>query len=456
MAPAEDAPFPLEPYFEVCKVRPAHFEGFGMGMRCREAVKAGEELLTVSLERCWTAEATRRCPQISALGEEIMEAISDATLIALHILVTKALGPAAEDVRREHVAVLQAAKYENLLDWSEEDLRMLQGSKWAMVAPACKQDIEEEFAELQEVIGDFLAAHGIDLAGFLWAQKALISRSVQFFMEDGSLLYMLGPGQDLFNHSVDVPIGNDDVNLKRSDGGELQLAIRAYRDFQEGEQAFYSYSPSSNGRLLLMAGFVLPENPFDTVELCITLPVTAESLPFYLQLAEGLATGVRKPGSAFVEETKQEFLETLPPGEDPPTEVALHVNLSLSDVAGQLERALAFVRLGHLCQGGKAPSREALNFADGDPSCQVRARKQLLGCLEGMFKGYAREIEEDEAELPAAEAAAAAAPEGGRERRRLSALRVLVGEKRIFQCALAYLSIARPEKAREYLGLSGK
>ena len=25
----------------------------------------------------------------------------------------------------------EAAKYENLLDWSEEDLGMLQGSKWA-------------------------------------------------------------------------------------------------------------------------------------------------------------------------------------------------------------------------------------------------------------------------------------------------------------------------------------
>merc|ERR1712232_384188 len=119
---------------------------------------------------------------------------------------------------------------------------MLAGSKWAMVAPACKQDIVAEFGELQEVLGDFFAAHAIDSAGFLWAHRVLISRAVQFFMEDGSMLYVLG-GADMLNHSVEVPVGNDDVQLRRSGTTDEQLlVVRACRDYKAGEPAFFSYS----------------------------------------------------------------------------------------------------------------------------------------------------------------------------------------------------------------------
>merc|ERR1712118_442536 len=94
-------------------------------------------------------------------------------------------------------------------------------SKWSMVARVCKQDIEQEFEEYAEVIGEFFAANGIDAAGFLWAHRVLLSRSLTFYMEDGSMLTVLG-GFSLFNHSVDVPTGSDSLQLRRSDStGEL-------------------------------------------------------------------------------------------------------------------------------------------------------------------------------------------------------------------------------------------
>jgi len=420
-------------------------------MRCTEDVREGEEFMAIAVSKCWTASAARECPELAALGEDVLECVSEYSLIALHMLVVRSQSSAAEDFRGRHIALLTSAEFETLLDWEEAELQMLAGSKWAMVPPACKQDIEQEFEELEDVLGEFFSAHAIDSASFLWAHRVLMSRAVQFFMEDGSMLYVLG-GADMINHSVDVPVGNDDVKLRRSEAsGEQLLTVCACKDYQSGEQAFFSYSDASNGRLLMMAGFAVADNPFDAVELMLTFPVSPHSLPHYLTLAKALEAGLRTPGAAVTEETKAEFLETLPPEAEQPTEVALHVRLNQNMLSAQLERVLAFFRLQQLCRGGTAPTPEELaaSFEDShNASVQGSGRNQALKSLQGalvsMHKGYPRSLAEDQAELSIAEAAA---KYGNRAaQRKAMALRVLIGEKLVFQKALALLE----EKLKGY------
>jgi len=408
-------------------------------MCCTEAVGRGEELLRISLDNCWTAEAARACPELATLGEELLEAISDASLITLHVLVIRSQRSAAKDLcRQEHVQLLDSAIFETLLDWSSEDLQMLAGSKWAMVAQACRRDIADEFAELDEVLGEFLQEYSISAESFLWAHRLLISRSLQFFMDDGSVLYLLGPGQDMFNHSVDVPSGFDDVSLCTCENtGQRSLIIRAYRDFKANEQAFYSYSGACNGRLLLMAGFVIPENPFNAVELACTFPVTAASLPLFRSLAEGLDAGVRAPGSAAAEETKNEFIETLPHNSDQAHALLLHVRLGGNALNAQLERVLAFFRLAGICRGRSSPSADDLAACDTDTNSRAQAAGQLRDHLQQMLGCYPSTLEQDLAAFPEVEAAAAAGDAVAS--RKSSCLRVLIGEKQIFAEALAYL-----------------
>lgn len=433
--------FALQPHFDVCKVEPAFFEGYGRGMRCIEGVHAGEELLRISLAKCWTSEAAKECAELTALGEEVLEAVSDASLIALHILVVRAQGASTPDpCRKEHVIALEASEFETLMDWGEEDLKMLAGSKWAFVAPACRSDIEEEFGELQEILGEFFSQFSISVADFLWAHKLLISRSMQFFMEDGSLLYLLGPGQDMFNHSIEAPVGDSDVNLVScAETGHRFLVIRAFRDFKAGEQAFYSYSGASNGRLLMMAGFVIPDNPYNSVELTFTFEVNDSSRPMYNALAKGLQEGICTPGAVAVEETRDEFLEELLES----NQVVLHMRLAVNGLKAQLERTLAFFRLAQLCSGGRLPSQERLDTCHHpNDECRVKAEETLRRALTQMLARYATSLEEDEAALPQAEEAAAAGasgPSGLQLRRRASSLRVLIGEKQIYKLALEHL-----------------
>lgn len=256
------------------------------------------------------------------------------------------------------------------------------------------------------------------------------------------MLYVLG-GADMLNRSAELPVGDNDVQLRRSEAtGEQLLVVRACKDFKAGEQAFFSYGDASNGRLLMMAGFVVADNPFDAVELMLTFPVTPESLPCYLTLSEGLDAGLRTPGSAVAEETKAEFLDMLSEAEQPieegeqPAKVALHVRLSQKALLAQLERVLAFLRLQQVCRGG-APTADALAASDVDPSSRSNALKSLQGALYSMQKGYPRSLEEDEAELFTVEAAA---KEGdAKARRKAMGLKLLIGEKRIFLEALILL-----------------
>eukprot|EP00966_Prymnesium_polylepis_P267957 6190267-Prymnesium_polylepis.1 len=57
-------------------------------------------------------------------------------------------------------------------------------------------------------------AHNIDAAAFVWAHTVLMSRMICFSLQDGTTLHVVGPGVDMFNHSIDAPVGNEDVRLE--------------------------------------------------------------------------------------------------------------------------------------------------------------------------------------------------------------------------------------------------
>ncbi|CAJ1423375.1 unnamed protein product [Effrenium voratum] len=392
----------LHALWDASCVRLRELDGYGCGMVCTEDVQKGGVLLTLPLDVCWTAATARRILAHSAVDAELLEAISDATAIVLHMLMEiKGL----DGFRKQHMAFLQRSKVETLLDWSAAELKRLQGSKWPMVCEALRQDILSEYQELSEILEELFQAFEITAEKFLWAHKVLLSRMVAFLREGGSRLLVLGPGQDMFNHSHEA-VGSEDVVLEEREGLEV-LVVRAFKDFKAGEQAFYSYSPASNGRLLLMGGFTLPDNPFDSVELVLTFPVTAYSAPLFEQLAAGLQS-VRKPGAVVMEETEDEFLAM---GEESTeaTEASLHVLDELSRCNPHLTSELVAV-------------------SDGDVAARRRNLERLRGFLEQMAAQYERPLEDDEAAL-------ATSP----SLREVQALQVLIGEKRIFRKALRLL-----------------
>lgn len=411
-------------------------------MACVEDVPAGERLLIVPLSRCWTAENARASPEVSAilgdLPEEMLQ--SDAVLMSLHMLAERAKGDAAEPHHRVHLAMLPK-EVESLLSWTDEELEGIQGSKWHMVAKACADDIAAEFSEIAQALGpNKLTPFGPKAAeGYVWSQKVLLSRSIKFFRgEDEAPLECLVPLQDMLNHGGERY--TNDIRAERVAGIEEEcICVYASRAYVAGEEALHCYSSASNGRLLMGCGFVVENNPNDSVELTLTLPVTKATLPIFRALAEACVLPRLAPGEAVSDDAleRQEFLELPDDDGDLSAGVVVHFRLTAEKPMGEAHLR-PFLRLAV----GGSPVREesapwpavaaAASLRDGAPSHDVerRALKTLRAAMGGMNANYPRPLKEDEAEL------SALSPEGLSSRRGM-ALRVVAAEKRLFLAGIA-------------------
>lgn len=96
-----------------------------------------------------------------------------------------------------------------------------------------------------------------DLDKFAWAWFTVNTRGVYF--EDNHDNLALAPFLDMFNHDFSVQ-----VQSRIIDGNYVLVAEN---ETLADEQAFINYGPHDNLKLYLEYGFVLPNNPHDTVQL---------------------------------------------------------------------------------------------------------------------------------------------------------------------------------------------
>jgi len=408
-------------------------------MGCLQAVKLGEQLLVLPLEECWTHEAACACPELQSAIKKLPERLRESCgcLISLHLLVERSKGEHATPHRRAHIELLPK-EVDMLLMWGESELEELAGSKWQMIAKVCKQDILDEFGELTEALGaEELAQLGVNEESYLWAHSVQLSRSHKFYRsDDEEPLEILAPLGDMFNHHIEAR--QDDARLERlaQHDGKMCLCYYATRDYAIGEQAFISYGNASNGRLLFGFGFVLEDNPLDSVELALTLPAPKGALPIYEQLIAATALPELKPGQAISDDVLQafEFVE-MPSEEDASPQVVVHFRLTKTQPLGEAH-LLSFLRLG-ACGSTRLDSEAVERLVKGD-ILSVAHEQQALGILRGamesMLKGYPRSVSEDEEALQEL-------PNGGAKfsSRRARALHVVLAEKKIFLTGIAAL-----------------
>ena len=96
-----------------------------------------------------------------------------------------------------------------------------------------------------------------DLNKFAWAWFTVNTRGVYY--EDGHDNLALAPFLDMFNHDHSVQ-----VQSKLIHGNYVLIAEN---ETCANEQAFINYGPHDNLKLYLEYGFVLPQNPHDSVQL---------------------------------------------------------------------------------------------------------------------------------------------------------------------------------------------
>ena len=288
-------------------VAPMDFEDTGRGLGCIRDVAEGEDLVVIPLETCWWAGGSRKEPDLRPLIDGGVE-LTDLDACALHLLIERAKGSASS--RWAHLQDLPVG-YDSTLFWTDEEMARLEGSDWKGLAERFSGEAKSDWEALQATLtagaetggaATFLARHGIDWEGYLWAYATLKSRQAEAQV-DGKMARLMAPGFDLFNHSdALIPGTTHYFDTKRSalccrathahaKGEQVVLSVesvtRSVRRVCSGHQppkahastrwaaaharpshgqAFISYGTASNGSLLLGGGFVLESNKFDFVE----------------------------------------------------------------------------------------------------------------------------------------------------------------------------------------------
>eukprot|EP01040_Poterioochromonas_malhamensis_P005499 gene5499-5905_t len=100
----------------------------------------------------------------------------------------------------------------------------------------------------------------------------LFSRAARLSSKQGGEELALVPYADLMNHN---PYSNTYIDAQKSGmplfSRKEEVAVYADRSYKKFEQIFINYGDKGNGDLLLLYGFALDRNPFDSVDITIGL-----------------------------------------------------------------------------------------------------------------------------------------------------------------------------------------
>ncbi|CAB9525785.1 Ribulose-1,5 bisphosphate carboxylase/oxygenase large subunit N-methyltransferase [Seminavis robusta] len=254
-------------------------ESSGRGLLARKDINDGDELLRVPINLCLTKASARKALGKDALPEDINEYLAVACQL-IHERTSE------NSFWKPYLGVLPEVDEVNpTFTWSDEDLNFLNGSPVVAATKSLQMKLEREYQALFEgeeglfaKFPDRFPKERFTYDNWLWAFTNLFSRAIRLrSLKQGETLAMV-PYADLINHSpfsqayIDAR-ENGDWLFKTGDEEVILFADRGYRRM---EQIYISYGPKSNAELLLLYGFAVERNPFNSVDVTVSIaPRTA-------------------------------------------------------------------------------------------------------------------------------------------------------------------------------------
>eukprot|EP00903_Cladosiphon_okamuranus_P014462 g13418.t1 len=244
-------------------------ETAGRGMIANREIKEGDELFTLPIDLLLTKDAAR-----NEFGADIItEDLSEYIAIALLLVHEKARGK--DSFWSSYIGVLPTVEdvYPTYL-WAEEDLTLLEGSPVIAATESMRRKLEAEYAtvesDLLEKFPKILPKEVHTYAEFQWAFSMLFSRAIRLGGLSTGEAVALVPYADLFNHN---PFANSYIDARQQGFFTKtdEVVVYADRSYKKMEQVYISYGPKGNSDLLLLYGFSLDRNPYNSVDVTISL-----------------------------------------------------------------------------------------------------------------------------------------------------------------------------------------
>ena len=244
------------------------------GIFVKHEVPRGEVLVRVPSRSLFTLDTLKddNAALRTVLSAKLRE--DDALSIAL---LYERFGRPSESPSRwaSHMEVLPTGRLLNAINLSPTALQRLEGSSLYAVTSQQKQQVISDFEELSALplmVGDTLLSEHEwwSIENYRWALTQIHSRFISISTQPGApSRKAMAPLFDLFNHSCATPpaLNHCFVAASADEEVESSLVVVAGRSLVEGEEACLNYGPHGNLKLLQLYGFVVPDNPFDSLDI---------------------------------------------------------------------------------------------------------------------------------------------------------------------------------------------
>lgn len=238
-------------------------ESSGRGLVAVKGIVQGEPIFEVPFDVVITKE--RALLEIPVLPEDLNEYMAIATLL----IQERAKGP--DSFWAPYFGVLPAdEELIPLFRWSEEDMAPLKGSPCIAAAISLRAKLAAEFVDAEERIyeprRDVFPQDVFTREAWEWAFAILFSRAIMLTAEQRIALV---PYADLLNHN---PFCSTYIDVQQKQfTDDRYVMLYTDRPYAKMDQVFVTYGPKSNADLLLLYGFISDRNPYDSVELVVSL-----------------------------------------------------------------------------------------------------------------------------------------------------------------------------------------
>jgi hypothetical protein len=222
-----------------------------------------------------TSDSIRTHPELSKVFSDfqvwsVVSRLPDAVL-AIRLLFEK--HSAVNSPWKPWINVLPKS-YNSCLFWTRNELKLLEGSNLHQIITLHKQQLESEYVTVvrQTLAKRFPLIFKPSVYTedeWMWAMATVFSRATEGLVDGGEQRYII-PFMDMANHSFEA------VAKHGYDDPSKSFKITSTAGIAENTQVFINYGPMGNAKLLHVYGFTVINNPFDYVQLFLSMNPNAE------------------------------------------------------------------------------------------------------------------------------------------------------------------------------------
>jgi len=205
---------------------------------------------------------------------EDLSFLNEYDSLAIKAIQERAIGEKSK--WKVYYEILPKEKDLNLVfRWKISDIVFLRGSKVLNASFYLKEKIKIQFLRIEKTIFSknrlVYPEKIFNLQSWEWAISLLLSRAI--FLQNMKKIALV-PYADFINHN---PFSTSYINSKKIAFSENnEIVMYADKDYNKFDQIFTTYGQKTNLELLVLYGFIIERNPFDSIELRVALSTKDE------------------------------------------------------------------------------------------------------------------------------------------------------------------------------------